>query len=383
MTPRLTCPVGSRLLIALCTLFVLLSGSATATAAQEPADEAASAVADTAGARSSGWLPLPIIFYTPETKTAFGASALHYFRSEDSGPDSRPSNLTAVLIYTTRKQIIAMLPVDLYWQDERFHFQGMLGYVKYPDYFYGIGNDTAESAEEKYTARTVWAGASLQRLVAPDLYVGPSFELGHSRMLEIAPDGLLADGDITGSEGGRVVGAGPQINWDSRDNIFNPTSGHLYTLSASFFNSALGSDFDFSRRSIDLRKYWSLAATQVLAVQGVAQFMSGSPPFQVLAQLGGPELMRGYYQGRYRDRNLLALQVEYRRSVWRRLGLVLFGGVGDVAARLDDFRTRDFKHSVGWGLRFCINRDENINLRLDFGYGKDTSGTYITMTEAF
>ena len=202
-------------------------------------------------------------------------------------------------------------------------------------------------------------------------------------MLEIAPDGLLADGDITGSEGGRVVGAGPQINWDSRDNIFNPTSGHLYTLSASFFNSALGSDFDFSRRSIDLRKYWSLAATQVLAVQGVAQFMSGSPPFQVLAQLGGPELMRGYYQGRYRDRNLLALQVEYRRSVWRRLGLVLFGGVGDVAARLDDFRTRDFKHSVGWGLRFCINRDENINLRLDFGYGKDTSGTYITMTEAF
>jgi hypothetical protein len=60
----------------------------------------------------------------------------------------------------------------------------------------------------------------------------------------------------------------------------------------------------------------------------------------MLALLGGPETMRGYYMGRYRDKQLLAAQVEWRFSIWWRFIGVGFYGIGDV--------TNDF-HDLSWG----------------------------------
>jgi hypothetical protein len=100
--------------------------------------------------------------------------------------------------------------------------------------------------------------------------------------------------------------------------------------------------------------------------------------------LGGDAIMRGYYLGRYRDRNLVCCQVEYRvvPVVWR-LGVVGFLGFGDVADRIKNLRFGDFKYSYGFGLRYIFNREQKFNMRLDFGFGKGTSGIYITGSEAF
>jgi hypothetical protein len=102
-----------------------------------------------------------------------------------------------------------------------------------------------------------------------------------------------------------------------------------------------------------------------------------------MGMIGGDTLMRGYYYGRYRDKNLAVLQAEYRMPVWKRLGLVGFAGVGDVAPAPGRFRLGSFKAAGGFGFRFLFDPKEKTSIRLDFGFGKDTSGMYITATEAF
>ena len=94
-------------------------------------------------------------------------------------------------------------------------------------------------------------------------------------------------------------------------------------------------------------------------------------------------MMRGYYEGRYRDNNYLALQVEYRQYFWKRFGFVVFTSVGDVAERVTSFSLRNLKETYGFGLRFLFDEKQKINLRMDIGFGVGTSGVYFGMEEAF
>jgi hypothetical protein len=71
----------------------------------------------------------------------------------------------------------------------------------------------------------------------------------------------------------------------------------------------------------------------VLALQAVATMTAGDVPFYMLAQLGGPNVMRGDYEGRYRDRELLAVQLEYRFPILWRFGGTAFAGIGMVRRR--------------------------------------------------
>jgi hypothetical protein len=109
----------------------------------------------------------------------------------------------------------------------------------------------------------------------------------------------------------------------------------------------------------------------------------GSPPVYELPAMGGQRIMRGYYQGRYRDKVLFATQAEYRFHLKGRFGAVAFAGVGDVGSRLVDVRIRDLKTSLGGGLRFKFNQVENVNLRMDVGFGRNTSGVNFGLEEAF
>jgi len=194
----------------------------------------------------------------------------------------------------------------------------------------------------------------------------------------------LAGGKIPGSTGTKASGIGFLSTWDSRNNSFYPSSGNYFQLSTTIFNRSLGSDYNFKRIKLDLRKYYSLFSSHVLALQSFFCFQVGNPPFQKMSLLGGEEIMRGYYRGRYRDKNMIAFQMEYRMvPVWWRLGLVGFVGVGDVASRLDRFDLGNLKYSYGFGIRYLLRRKEKLNIRLDFAYGNGSLGFYIVLREAF
>jgi outer membrane protein assembly factor BamA len=286
-------------------------------------------------------------------------------------------------VYTQKKQMISSLAVDLYWGKDTYHLTSNLQVTHYPDTFYGIGNDTPVEAKEAYTSKRPAGRLAFTWRFHPALYAGIQVEIIHATLSRIEEGGLLDQGDIPGAEKGLTSGLGFLFSLDSRDNIFAPSSGRFYQTSISVFDGRLGSDYAFFRYHVDLREYIPLFAGHVLGVQAVFQANTGEPPFYSMPLFGGASLMRGYYAGRYRDRNLLAFQMEYRLPVWRRFGLVGFAGIGDVSRRLSDFRLETFKLSAGLGVRFMIDPGERINIRMDYGFGQESSGFYVGILEAF
>lgn len=359
-------------------LFSVLMLSNTIAAATYPQEEAEP---DTSKKNGSGFTFFPIIFRSPDTKWAGGATLNYYYHATGTQKNGRPSTISPTFIYTQRKQIIISAGADLYSKGDTYNPSGYIGYNKFPDTFYGIGNNTPADDAEDYTQRVLFFGLGFRKRVQPSLYLGIHYQFAHAKMLAVENGGFLAKGNILGSRGGTVSGAGISVNWDTRNNIFYPTSGGVYGFSITLHANVIGSEFDFVQYGLHASKYVPLFTSHVLAVQGVLTIRTGGPPFQLLSQLGG--ILRGYAANRYTDKNLLAAQVEYRMPIWWRFGLVAFAGFGDVAAKITNFETGSFKHSVGWGIRYLFVRDEHINLRLDFGYGEGSSQFYINFFEAF
>jgi len=331
----------------------------------------------------NGWIFFPYIFYTPETRIGVGGGGGYFFRNPCSCDQSRPSTVLGNVIYTQNKQLVLAVQPDIYWRDEKYYLRTELSYQKFPDKFYGIGNRTWSDLEEDFTPEEIQVKLSLQVRLVSGFSAGPLYEYFDGSLKEAEAGGLLDQGTIPGSGGARVSGAGLQISWDTRDNIYLPSGGLHYRISAAWFHSALGSRYDFRRIVADLRQYLTVRASHVLAFQVYVRSTHGKVPFQQLSELGGSLLMRGYYEGRYRDHDLIVVQSEYRLPLWRRFGLVGFAGLGDVAGKMSRFRSREVKTSAGFGLRYMLIPEEKMNLRFDFGFGKDTSGFYVTITEAF
>jgi hemolysin activation/secretion protein len=103
----------------------------------------------------------------------------------------------------------------------------------------------------------------------------------------------------------------------------------------------------------------------------------------MLASIGGPRFLRGYYRGRFRDKNMMVLQQEFRMPIYKRLGIAAFGGIGSVSNKSKELLKNEVHYNYGIGLRILINKKENANLRVDYGITKDSHGLYIVFAEAF
>jgi hypothetical protein len=93
--------------------------------------------------------------------------------------------------------------------------------------------------------------------------------------------------------------------------------------------------------------------------------------------------LRGYVPGRYIDRQMFATQLEYRLALPKRLGLVAFGGVGEVAPSVGKFNGENLLPAIGTGLRFLLNKKYHVNLRIDIAQGKNEHTWSMSIGEAF
>ena len=331
-------------------------------------------------------VPLPAVFYTPETKWGFGGVVTYYmYDKEQRAGRILPSTLSAIGIYTTQKQIIALVNTELYFGGDEYRLLGSTGYSKFPTKFWGIGNETPDSLEEDYTPKTFNIGGEFQWQVLPGWYLGAVAQAAYRELAEVEEDGLLASGLVPGSEDGRIIGAGLLLTRDTRNNAVYPSGGSYHQLRVTLYDGLFQSNYAYGSYSLDLRTYVSPVQRHVLAIRAVGQATSGTAPFDVLPQLGGDALLRGYFQGRFRDRQLLAGQLEYRAPVWWRIGLVGFVAGGQVASAFDGFQLGGFKGSAGGGLRFLLDPQSGLNIRADYGWAFDlgTGGFYLNVGEAF
>lgn len=358
------------------TSWLLLHSAAVLVAQQQPAGDT-SAPADTT-ARPSRLLAFPFLFYQPETRLGGGGAGLRTYRVSGS---TRQSADNLMLVATTRRQFSATLMRERYGRGDRWRHAGELTWSRFPDLFYGIGNATRAADEERFTLESRRVLVDLRRAVARGLYLGGMAAAQRSIMREVAP-GILDTGGVAGSRGATLVAVGAVAVLDRRDHLFTPTRGLFATLLTRLATPAFGSDVRYLRSELDVRQYAQLAGG-VVASQALVTVIDGDAPFFDLAVLGGPSVLRGYYEGRYRDNSRAVAQVEYRRHVWRRLGVAAFGGAGQVAHATQDFGLDRFHVSGGAGLRLLVSRADRVNARIDLGVGRGSGGVYFGFGEAF
>jgi outer membrane protein assembly factor BamA len=326
----------------------------------------------------------PFAFYTPETSVAFGGAGSYVFRVDKcKNENTRPSSISPVIIYTLKKQFKVQLGTELFFPNNSYQLKADVKFEKFPFKFYGIGIDTLEEDEEVYTPRNTAFFLSFLKNLGKGFYAGLQYQLINWNIIEKEAGRQLDSGLIAGSEEGTVSGVSLVLRRDTRDHIYFPVKGDLFEFNARFYPEFLGSTMEYSTLTLDLRKYISLFSTHVFAVQGLMKAQSGTVPFFDLAGFGGEYLMRGYYQGRFRDKNMLVFQAEYRLPLFRRFGAVGFAGAGTVAGRFSELGSGDLKFSYGFGLRYLFDKKEKIRIRMDFAFGEGTSGFYFSVFEAF
>lgn len=330
------------------------------------------------------FFPLPVLFYQTETGTGFGAGVSYVIDAPRSGPKAgRSDGYSAGAIYTTKHQVITWLSGELF-PAGRVWITANAGFSRFPTKLWGVGNDTPEDAEEDYTPQTFALVADAQLRLRRQLWAGLTLDLVHRRFVERTDGGLLAEGLLPGGVDGRVTGVGVLVTWDTRSSSLFPRSGGVYQLRMVGYAGVTGSDFGFTRVTLDMRRYLTSIRNHVVALHVTGTATGGAPPFDYMPDLGGELLLRGYYQGRFRDRHRIVGQAEYRAPVWWRFGAVAFIEAGQVAPRWGDFALHRFRTAVGAGVRFRISPD-GLHLRADFARGLvgESSGFYLGIGEAF
>ncbi len=332
--------------------------------------------------RNLHFRPLPIMTYLPETKLAFGALAVFLFKAGNDS-STRTSNVDFAVVYTMKKQLIIDPMFSIFTKKEKYFIKGALLYTEFPEFFYGIGKGTSADLKEDISYNTVRVNLKVLRKIKKNLFAGLQYEYYNTFDVKYPSGSNFRHQKIEGKLGSITSGFGPALVYDSRNSILTPTRGHYFEISNLNYNHIFGSQYDFVNYIIDFRKYIKINKRGIIALQSFANINFGRVPFKQLATVGGNRIMRGYYNGRFRDKNVLVLQAELRQHLFWRLGYTLFVDIGNVTA---NFATDDFTniiYTMGGGIRYKLIKEENINIRLDLGFGQNTRGLYVTLSEAF
>lgn len=326
--------------------------------------------------------PFPAVASAPETGFQLGLTMLAVFEPP-AERHARPASIVPTIIRSAKGQTRASVEGEYWTRENARRVWGSLAWHRFPLPYYGVGDQTPEMAKETYTPEGIDAQASVQQRLR-----GQWYGLVTARLIDqtITPDsttGVLRAKTITGATGGRVSEVGIGLLRDSRDFVFNPHRGTLAQLTVTTSRAAIGSDFSYTRRRLDVRQYVPLGGF-TLALNYLGLWIDGDAiPFDQLNLVGGGDMLRGYTRGRYRDVNLQAAQAELRTPIRHRVGAVVFGGAGVLDDRNSATSTKALP-TYGAGLRFQIDPRQRTAVRVDYGRGRDgASGLYIGFNQAF
>ncbi|NEM97081.1 BamA/TamA family outer membrane protein [Pontibacter burrus] len=340
--------------------------------------------------KTKGLIPVPVLYYTPDTKLGFGVALIGFFKLQSKTDSTYTRLSTARLIadYTLNKQMDQWLEWNVFTREEKYLLRGEVRHRVYTDRFYGTGNNSSQDNEERYEYDLVGTKLAALKQVGNGIFVGPDVQLTkyyNSETNPISEDqpSQLETQQISGYKGGINNGVGLVLLFDSRDNVSFASSGMLLELSGYRFGSMLGGDFNYSNYNLNFSKFFMLKPNHVLASNTVLTINTDEVPFMRMATIGGDRLLRGYARSRFLARNVVATQLEYRFPVKGRFGLVAFTGVGDVFDKTEDLAFDRLKYTIGSGLRFALNPKEKINVRLDAGYGHEGINFFVVLGESF
>lgn len=318
--------------------------------------------------------------YASDTKFGLGLVAAGLYRTDPNDSILPPSNVSlygdvsSVGFYMLGVRGNHIAPKGRYRIDYHLYF------YSFPADFWGIGYEMGDNDANKSDMKRWQAQAEVSFLfrVADNFYIGPmaSYDYVIGKHIE-RPELLQGMDQHTWN-----VGAGVSLVYDNRDNLTNPHRGIYLNINQMFRPGFMENDYAFSTTAFRFDAYQRLGKGTVLAEDIRANLNFGNPSWGMMAELGGTHSMRGYYEGRYRDKHSLEATVELRQHVWKRNGIVVWVGAGTIFPKFSALRSKQILPNAGVGYRWEFKK--NVNVRLDYGFGKSgQSGFLFNINEAF
>ena len=211
-----------------------------------------------------------------------------------------------------------------------------------------------------------------------DWYAGIQFI---STNYAIGADGFFADFlQLIGLTGFDSNGLGLVAEYDSRDNVRNPTSGSLFDLNNVAYRENLGGDEDFNVYNMKYSQYVLHGNRNVLAWQVKGRWTNDAP-------IGGFSSvdLRGYVRGNYLAPNSTLAQLDERIMFTRSWGMSVFGGLSCLYDSLSDCNdSENLYPAIGSGAIYVLKEEAGIVMRAEIAKGKsDERVFYLTMGQPF
>ncbi len=346
---------------------------------------------DTVSKERSQFFVFPTVGYRPETGVEFGLTPLYiYYANEDV--NNRLSEMKAYSFFTLNGQYGIRISHALYSDKDTWFFLGDIDFEQFPLKYYGIGSDVPTSNIALVDATQIRIKERVLRKVLDNFYIGleTDFRSLSNVSFEPSEDNEEINFELPfGAEGTTNFGVGVGFVYDERHNVLNERDAFFSEFAYLNYNPFWKSNVEYQLITLDNRLFKKVGDNDVLAAQVYGEFnFGGEVPFNQLSYMGGESLMRGYFKGRYRDRNQIAAQVEYRFLPLKlgftdRLGATIFTGIGEVFNQWDELQLNNVKWSAGAGARFLIFQQKDVYLRFDYAFTRDDSNFYISIGEAF
>jgi hypothetical protein len=336
---------------------------------------------------------LPAVGYTLSTSFAANVTGNMAFYTNPADP----TNLSVIFIsptYTQNKQLSIPLQANIWSANRDYNFIVDWRFHKYPQNTYGLGSHTLPSDVDAIQFTNFRCYQTILKKMTPDFYVGLGYNLDY--FWNITEKGT-ANGNISDAKKYGLTnksfssGVTVSLVHDDRRNPINPVGGGSYANIVYRSNlTALGSHENTQTLYADFRKYFRFPAgsDNVLGFWNLNWLtLSGNPPYLELPSTGYDDFNgtgRGYVQSRFRGKNMLYIESEYRFKILKN-GL-LNGVVFANAQSFSETATNKFEKilpATGFGVRIKLNKHSNTNIAIDYAFGKGSNGVFVNLGEVF
>jgi Omp85 superfamily domain len=173
------------------------------------------------------------------------------------------------------------------------------------------------------------------------------------------------------------------VRLDTRDAPGNARRGTHVQVEHSFNRDRDFTRYSFDRTDLEVTHFVPFVdKKQVLVLHGWLAVSDAKPgnlvPFYLLPTVGGGNSVRSLREYRFRDRNALVMNVEYRWEVLPALDMAVFADAGKVSQEVG------FEHlKTAGGIGFRFKTAEHVLFRIDVGRGAEGTRVFFKFGPAF
>lgn len=297
--------------------------------------------------------------------------------------------------YSQRGQLATYLFWNIWTKGNKLNILSDIRYDLYSQKTYGLGGHSKLADADRIYYNYFRFYQLFQKKFAHDFLAGVGYNLDYYFNIKdhnainnhIATPFYQYDSSSQNKASGIVV----NVLHDARRNSNNPVNSNYANIIFKQCYTYLGSDRNWQSLYFDFRKYIKFPenSKNLLAFWNFNWFTFGNkPPYFTLPGTGGDTYEnsgRQYIAGRYRSKNMLYLESEYRFTVTRNglWGGVIFANMQSVT-NIQNNKFDNLKGGFGGGFRLKVNKKSNINLIVTYGFGASgTQGLFFNLGEVF